>query len=140
MRTSLKPAANGVYRAPSDATLLRDLAQAAGPGWCEVDLRRIRGKRGLFAALARALHFPETFGGNWDALADCLQDLSWLSPAEAGTVLYLRGHQRFFVAAPGEAATLEEILAEAAQFWRKHTRLFVVLIDGAGEPLPYPPR
>jgi|GEM_PF-985440 len=39
---------------------------------------RIRTKRELFAALQRQLHFPSYFGGNWDALNDCLHDLSWL--------------------------------------------------------------
>lgn len=135
MSALLKPAMNGVYRLPSDPVLLRDLLPAAGAR--DVDLRRVRSKRGLLAALARALQFPETFGGNWDALADSLQDLSWLG--SAGIVLHLRGYDRFLAAAPDDAATLQVIVAEAAQFWRSRSRLFVVFTEGAGAPLP-PPR
>lgn len=34
-------------------------------------------KSELLAYLARGLSFPEYFGNNWDALVDCLSDLSW---------------------------------------------------------------
>src|SRR5205814_1896101 len=39
----------------------------------------IRSKAELLAALASAGRFPDYFGGNWDALQDCLRDLSWIS-------------------------------------------------------------
>lgn len=39
---------------------------------------RIRTKRELFAAIQRQLKLPSHFGGNWDALDECLHDLSWL--------------------------------------------------------------
>ncbi|MBI3149753.1 MAG: barstar family protein [Betaproteobacteria bacterium] len=42
-------------------------------------LAGIRSKAELLAALASAGHFPGCFGGNWDALQDCLLDLSWIS-------------------------------------------------------------
>src|SRR5690348_1392668 len=32
----------------------------------------------LFQALRRELHLPDYFGENWDALSDCLRDLSWI--------------------------------------------------------------
>lgn len=32
----------------------------------------------LFEELARRLMFPDYFGANWDALWDCIRDLSWL--------------------------------------------------------------
>ncbi|MEH0819818.1 MULTISPECIES: barstar family protein [unclassified Micromonospora] len=33
-----------------------------------------RNRRDLFELLAQALHLPDWFGRNWDALADCLLD------------------------------------------------------------------
>jgi hypothetical protein len=38
----------------------------------------IRSKTDLLATLADAGNFPDYFGGNWDALQDCLRDLSWI--------------------------------------------------------------
>src|SRR2546423_736593 len=35
-------------------------------------------KTALLDEIASALAFPEWFGRNWDALDDCLGDLSWL--------------------------------------------------------------
>jgi RNAse (barnase) inhibitor barstar len=35
-------------------------------------------KRDLLRALAQRLNFPGYFGHNWDALEECLCDLSWL--------------------------------------------------------------
>jgi RNAse (barnase) inhibitor barstar len=36
----------------------------------------------LLDALANALRFPDYFGGNWDALNECINDLSWLPPGD----------------------------------------------------------
>ncbi len=35
----------------------------------------LTGKEDLLSTLARQLSFPRDFGGNWDALEECLQDL-----------------------------------------------------------------
>lgn len=35
-------------------------------------------KAALLTELAQRLHFPDYFGMNWDALDECIHDLSWL--------------------------------------------------------------
>ena len=35
-------------------------------------------KTSLLRALAHQFHFPDYFGENWDALEECIRDLSWL--------------------------------------------------------------
>ena len=129
---------NGIYRAPVDAGALRAAAGSAGLRWSAIDLQRARGKRALLGAFARALAFPDTFGGNWDALADSLQDLSWLP--EPGWVLLLRGAADFAAAAPDDYAVLLEILGATADGQRRQGHVFIVLADIAdGLPsLPVP--
>lgn len=38
----------------------------------------ITSKDELLSELAKQLHFPDYFGANWDALWECIRDLSWL--------------------------------------------------------------
>lgn len=124
---------NGVYRAPAAVALLQAIVRRAELGWVVVDLRRARGKHALLSACARGFKFPASFGGNWDALADCLQDLSWLT--EPGTVVLLRGDADFAVAAPEEHAMLLEILGATAEYWQPRGRVFIALSEGtAGLP------
>lgn len=134
MKTIFPAAAqNGLYRAPADVAPLRRAARDAGLSWKVVDLQRGRGKRALLAAFAREFSFPATFGGNWDALADCLQDLSWCT--EPGWIVQVRGAAAFAATAPEDHELLREILDAAAQYWREHQRVFVVLAeDVAGLP------
>lgn len=40
----------------------------------------IKSKAALLDELYRCLRFPDYFGFNWDALVDCIRDLSWLPP------------------------------------------------------------
>lgn len=120
---------NGLYRAPEQVALLQATVRRAELRWVVVDLRRARGKHALLSACARGFVFPAGFGSNWDALADCLQDLSWL--AEPGTVALLRGAADFAVAAPDEYAMLLEILGASAEYWQPRGRVFIVLSEGA---------
>ncbi len=40
--------------------------------------KSVSSKTDLFRLFSENLSFPECFGENWDALYDCLRDLSWL--------------------------------------------------------------
>ncbi|MDP2396847.1 MAG: barstar family protein [Burkholderiales bacterium] len=118
---------NGVYRAPVDRAPLR--AAAAGLRWFAADLRDAGSGRAVCGALAGALDYPGSFGENWDALNDVLQDLSWLKAS--GCVLQLDGVASL---APGVRDTLLEILASAAAFWKRRGREFIVLADDDSLP------
>lgn len=126
---------NGIYRAPEDMAPLRRAARDAGLAWHVIDLQRARGKRALFTAFAREFAFPATFGGNWDALADCLQDLSWRTAS--GSIVQIRGAAVFAHAAADDYATMRAILDASAQYWGGRRRIFTVLTDDAGDrPVP----
>jgi len=122
---------NGLYAVPVDVAPLRRAARDAGLAWHVVDLQRARGKRALFTAFSREFAFPATFGGNWDALADCLQDLSWRT--ESGRVVLIRGAAAFAAASGDDHATLCEILEACAQYWRGRKKVFVVLTDDSDQ-------
>jgi hypothetical protein len=48
----------------------------------------IRSKQKLLAILAQKLRFPGYFGGNWDALEECLADLSWLPAGQRVAIVH----------------------------------------------------
>lgn len=48
-----------------------------------LDGRKLPDKAALLAALAEGFRFPEYFGGNLDALEECLGDLPDFAPAPA---------------------------------------------------------
>jgi hypothetical protein len=82
-------------------------------------------KEALLRKIAAALDFPTWFGGNWDALEDCLSDLSW---RKAG------GHVLLFEQAkPGDdLGVLIDILQSTAEFWAGRGKpFFAVFIDPA---------
>ena len=75
----------------------------------------ISSKRELLSALSRSLHFPSYFGHNWDALDECLTDLSWLP---AGDVLVI--HKDLPLEMDSEACSIYlSILWDAAKRWEQ---------------------
>lgn len=80
-----------------------------------VSLKGAAGADALIGALAETLKFPDWFGGNWDALADCLGDLSWW--ASEGYVLVIEHVEDVRAADPEGFAMALEIFDEAAVRW-----------------------
>ena len=95
-----------------DRAALVEAANALDFSVAAANLASADDKDSLLDQIAEALGFPDTFGNNWDALADSLGDLSWL-PAP-GYVLLLDHCTDLRHAAPDDFATLLEILDEAA--------------------------
>jgi RNAse (barnase) inhibitor barstar len=86
-------------------------------GFLVFDIRvtHIGTKEALWSALAKEMRFPEYFGMNWDALDECLRDMSWL-PAK-GYVLFLRDARRFWQRASDIAGQFVESWLFAAEEW-----------------------
>ncbi|MGW6708812.1 barstar family protein [Streptomyces sp. NPDC054956] len=104
------------------------VAAAEAEGWqvLRLDLDGVRSKAELMRRCAGALEVPEYFGGNWDALADAVRDLSWLGEAP-GRLLAVTAWGAYAKERPDDWETLREILEEAVDFWRED--------DGAGPAL-----
>ena len=74
------------------------------------------------AAIAQAVHVPDWFGGNWDALADTLSDLSW-QPA-FGYVLLLHNDNGTLGMAAEDHNIAMEIFADTIAFWKSQDKPF----------------
>ena len=61
-------------------TRRQDFLDLRGRGFLvtEVGPDELSSSSALFGALSREFQFPDYFGENWDAVADCLGDLEWL--------------------------------------------------------------
>jgi hypothetical protein len=111
-----RPEEAGVYEIP--ATRVGPICEAGGAAGLRcvrLDLSARCGKAGLLDGLSEAFGFPAWFGRNWDALADCLDDLGWLP--EGGHVLVLENAAAFRAAWPDDYRTGLEILSHAARAW-----------------------
>ncbi|HEX5768606.1 MAG TPA: barstar family protein [Burkholderiales bacterium] len=120
---------SGVYRtARAD-----DIRQAASGSGNRVATIAYGAKPVLLKNIATALEFPDWFGENWDALEDCLSDLSWRKAT---------GHSLLFEGAEvdDDFGILVEVLRSVAGSWAaRGTPFFAVFIDPAGAlPLPEP--
>jgi RNAse (barnase) inhibitor barstar len=115
---------SGVYRAPAD-DVIREVLNGSGLHIFDVSLQGAKAKDEILQRIATALRFPDWFGGNWDALEDCLDDLSW-QPAQGWLVLF-----RDFGASPrDDFGVLVDVLGSAAEFWAEQGKLFfAVFID-----------
>lgn len=117
---------SGVYRA-SRADEILDATRGSALQVSRIDLAGAADKQALMQRIARVLEFPRWFGGNWDALEDCLCDLSW---SKSG------GHVLLIEAAvdlpTDERGILIDILASAATSWAERKRpFFAVFLDGS---------
>ena len=121
---------SGVYRAPHAGAVL-EAAQGSALGIARIGLAGVSGKAALLERIARALEFPQWFGGNWDALEDCLSDLSWLE-ADGHVLLFEDG-----AGIPAdERGLLEDILGSSAAYWAERKRPFFAVFVGGARHLP----
>lgn len=108
----------GVYRLPVGArAALQAAAGDLGYAHADVDAGQERTAAGVLMRLGAALQFSEDYGVNFDALHDCLTDFGGCAPV-AGRVFVVSGLDAFHAGTPDDFATLLEVFAAAADFWR----------------------
>ena len=107
---------SGVGRlAPAPPTpVVESRVRAAGFDVFVVDGGAASDKAGALAAIASAGGFPDWFGGNLDALVDCLRDLSWRPGDEH--VAVVAGAARLAAAAPTVVDTMAVVAGDGGGF------------------------
>lgn len=114
-----EPALNGVYhlRLP-----LESVPVSLVP---VLDGGTLTNKHRLLAALGHALDFPDYYGENWDALEECLGDLSWRT-GPVSLVIHHAGAIR-----SEQLDLLLDIFAQAARNWARRGRVFSLFLTGS---------
>lgn len=108
-----EPQLNGIYRLAEPSDSLPAL-----------DGRALIDKDGLLVALGWALEFPDYYGANWDALEECLMDMSW----RPGAIILHIDHADALT--PELLDTLVAIFADVAEAWRKQERVCSLFLSG----------
>ncbi|MFE9766000.1 barstar family protein [Streptomyces sp. NPDC005808] len=108
---------------------------AAGEWTTELDMHR---------AFATALHFPDYYGHNLDALNDCLGDVACYggyddSPEGTGLVLSLTDYDRFAAACPRAAQIVLDIIADRARHAAVLQRRFFSLVHSNDANIKFEP-
>lgn len=123
--------APGIWTTPElpDDTIAR--IQAAGLYPIVLHLTVTTTKAELLLQLATSACFPSYFGHNWDAAADCLQDLSW-APS-TGYVVVATNAGAFAEAQHNLSEVLLDVLLETADHWVRFGTNFHVLWESPAD-------
>jgi RNAse (barnase) inhibitor barstar len=93
---------------------------------CSID-----SKETLLHVIAKEMMFPDYFGNNWDALDECMRDLTEWLPANGYVVLFEDAHL-FCKSAPNDFLTFIDIVAGIADEWSHGKMPFFLILMGDG--------
>jgi hypothetical protein len=99
-----------------------------------LDLTGVDSRQALMDRVSEDLGLPGWFGRNWDALADCLTDLSWWPVEPGGRQLHVRNWHAFAAGLPREWRIVKDILRDAELFWRHTDSELTVVLEEGTEP------
>jgi hypothetical protein len=121
------PSRSGVYR----VSRVDEVADALKGSSLSLVRVPFADKVQLLKNIASALGFPDWFGHNWDALEDCLTDLSWRDAP--GTVLLIESPR-----AGDDLGVLVDILRSSAESWAGRGKPFFALFVDPQRSLSLP--
>jgi RNAse (barnase) inhibitor barstar len=133
------PKCAGLYACDHDLDRWYAAASASGLLTVAIDLENAGTKTAILDAFADALALPEYFGGNWDAMDECLRDDAWHEPRDAarhGMMLRIDGAAFAASRAPEAFETMVELLDDAVEFWRERAIACWVLV-ASDEPAEF---
>jgi RNAse (barnase) inhibitor barstar len=128
----------GVYHLPHmDKKQVVAAAKAAGLAAFRVNLAKAGNKDQLLKALAKGMKLPDWFGHNFDALADCVADMSW-KPAD-GYLVLLEHCDGIHGKSEDDFASVLNIFEQAADEWREQDIPFWCLIEMQADGIAWLP-
>jgi len=102
-----------------------------------VDCDRARSRSAVLRAIVKAVDFPEYFGGNLDALYDCLCDT--VLDQKTGLFLWFHNLHSGDPALTDESAAIISVCSDAVSFAANNGRYFAYAVEHAGKhPDPEP--
>jgi RNAse (barnase) inhibitor barstar len=119
----------GVFHLTKEPYEAEREAKAAGLAVFRMDIGHAHDKKDFLTHLAKGMHFPASFGMNWDALNDCLTDLDWIKGK--GYVLIFEKSKHFAAGHKHEFDEAVEVLKTAADYWKDEGRPFWAFVHGA---------
>jgi len=124
----------GVWFLPTHAEpkAVQAVAKRNGFAFFHFEGKNISRKEQLLNHAVTALHLPDDFGHNWDALEECLTDLEWVDAD--GYVIYYDHIDGLLNTHPDQFETLVEILRDAVASWKEDDAAMVVLLSGEKAP------
>lgn len=130
----------GLYHLPAEhRQAVEQQAHQHGFALHTADLSACRTTADALAALGQACAFPEWYGGNFDALLDCLADPE--GQDTPGQLLLISGIAPLRMRIAGELNTLLDVLAAATEERRSSGQPLWVLLDApASGVAPWPGR
>jgi RNAse (barnase) inhibitor barstar len=134
LKTLLEDGNGGVFFLPEHAPP-KDVAACAKRAkfaYFHIEGRLIARKEQLLNHVATALRFPDYFGGNWDALEECLADMEWVDAP--GYLIYYDHIDPLAEEHPDQLQTFVEICRDAVASWKQDGTPMVVLLSGTKAP------
>lgn len=114
-----------------------EASRELGLAFMVAECDRARSRSAVLRAIAKAVDFPEYFGGNFDALYDCLCDT--VLDQKTGVVLWFVKLHSGDPALAEDAVQIASVCEDVVAFAEENGRVFNYIIEHAGKhPEPEP--
>lgn len=88
---------------------------------------KIKSKADLLRQMSQVMKFPDYFGNNWDALEECLSDLSWITAK--GFVIKFVNADNFIAICPSDFRVFVQIIESVSKSWSIEETDFILIVE-----------